>query len=197
MQTANAAARFEPRREGYCNAIQIYPWSKGALYQVCAAVGQITTIALELGERQTGASPIAAGDTARRNRRHGKWVRCVCPRPDSVKPARPDIANNHVAATDRRSYLIELQARGARYMTAVAWVYPATPATRRSRVAPTFIIPAEAARNQGYGLTGDSPPWKPKFIFDDGVRVYVVFPRGIGQGEMPPLFVIGASGEAP
>jgi len=42
---ANAAARVEPRREGYYNAIQVYPWSEGALYQVYAAVGQITTIA--------------------------------------------------------------------------------------------------------------------------------------------------------
>jgi len=46
VENANAAARVEPRREGYYNAIQIYPWSEGALYQVYAAVGQITTIAL-------------------------------------------------------------------------------------------------------------------------------------------------------
>ena len=34
VENANAAARVEPRREGYYNAIQIYPWSEGALYQV-------------------------------------------------------------------------------------------------------------------------------------------------------------------
>jgi type IV secretion system protein VirB9 len=44
-------------------------------------------------------------------------------------------------------------------------------------------------------LTGDSPPWRPISVFDDGRRVYVVFPRGIVQGEMPPLFVIGSDGE--
>ena len=43
---ANAAARVEPQREGYYNAVQIYPWSEGALFQVYAAVGQITAIAL-------------------------------------------------------------------------------------------------------------------------------------------------------
>ena len=59
VENANAAARVEPRREGYYNAIQIYPWSEGALYQVYAAVGQITTIALEPGESLTGAGPIA------------------------------------------------------------------------------------------------------------------------------------------
>ncbi len=65
IENANAAARVEPRREGYYNAMQIYPWSEGALYQVYAAVGQITTIALEPGESLTGAGPIAAGETAR------------------------------------------------------------------------------------------------------------------------------------
>ncbi len=62
---ANAAARVEPRREGYYNALQVFPWSEGALYQVHAAPGQITTLALEPGERLTGPGPIAAGDTAR------------------------------------------------------------------------------------------------------------------------------------
>ncbi len=56
VENANAAARVEPRREGYYNAIQIYPWSEGALYQVYAAPGQITTIALEPGESLTGAA---------------------------------------------------------------------------------------------------------------------------------------------
>ena len=32
--------------------------------------------------------------------------------------------------------------------------------------------------------------------FDEGRKVYVKFPRGIAQGETPPLFVIGASGES-
>jgi len=47
-----------------------------------------------------------------------------------------------------------------------------------------------------YGLTGDNPPWKPVTVYDDGRRVYVEFPRGIVQGEMPPIFAIGPDGEA-
>src|SRR3546814_6350935 len=68
VENANAAARVEPRREGYYNAIQIYPWSEGALYQVYAAPGQITTIALEPGESLTGAGPIAAGEDRKSTR---------------------------------------------------------------------------------------------------------------------------------
>src|SRR3546814_13588553 len=40
VQNANAAARVEPRREGYYNAIQVYPYSEGALSQVYAPPGQ-------------------------------------------------------------------------------------------------------------------------------------------------------------
>ncbi|CAL5243561.1 hypothetical protein PASLES2_16285 [Pseudomonas aeruginosa] len=31
--------------------------------------------------------------------------------------------------------------------------------------------------------------------FDDGEKVYIQFPPGIAQGELPPLFVIGAQGD--
>ena len=47
----------------------------------------------------------------------------------------------------------------------------------------------------GVQVQGSSPPWRPVSVFDDGRRVYVVFPRGIVQGEMPPIFVIGSKGE--
>jgi type IV secretion system protein VirB9 len=106
---ANQAARVEPRQAGYFNAIQIYPWSEGALYQVYAAPGQITTIALEPGERLAGTGPIAAGDTARwiigdTESGAGRDARVL------VKPTRSDISTNLVISTDRRTYLIELNA---------------------------------------------------------------------------------------
>ncbi|CUA89236.1 P-type conjugative transfer protein TrbG [Chelatococcus sambhunathii] len=197
VENANAAARVEPRREGYYNAIQIYPWSEGALYQVYAAPGQITNIALEPGESLTGAGPIAAGDTAR-------WIIGDTESGSGttrrvhilVKPSRPEISTNLVVTTDRRTYMIELRAREALYMPAVAWAYPAPPAGQRQAVPATPVIPAVAARNYRYGLTGDNPAWKPVAVYDDGRRVYVEFPRGIVQGEMPPIFVLGSNGEA-
>jgi type IV secretion system protein VirB9 len=47
-----------------------------------------------------------------------------------------------------------------------------------------------------YRIEGDSPPWRPVNAYDDGRKVYVEFSPGIGQGEMPPLFVIGPDGSA-
>ena len=196
VENANAAARVEPRREGYYNAIQIYPWSEGALYQVYAAPGQITNIALEPGESLTGAGPIAAGDTAR-------WIIGDTESGSGtsrrvhilVKPSRHDISTNLVVTTDRRTYMIELRARESLYMPSVAWAYPAQPADQRQTVPAAPIIPAEAARNYRYGLTGDSPPWKPISVFDDGRRIYVVFPRGIEQRQAAQP--AKATGESP
>jgi type IV secretion system protein TrbG len=37
--TANDAARVEPRRAGYFNAVQVFPYSSGALYQIYASPG--------------------------------------------------------------------------------------------------------------------------------------------------------------
>ena len=44
-------------------------------------------------------------------------------------------------------------------------------------------------------ISGSNPPWKPLRAFDDGEKVYIQFPPGIAQGELPPLFVIGAQGD--
>lgn len=196
IENANAAARIEPRREGYYNAIQIYPWSEGALYQVYTAPGKITDIALEPGEALTGAGPIAAGDTAR-------WIigdttsgSGEAPQVHIlVKPARPDIETNLVVTTDRRVYRIELRSVEGFYMPAVAWNYPRSSGSQRPVVLATPRIPALAARNYRYGLTGDTPPWRPVSVYDDGRRVYVEFPGGIVQGEMPPIFVLGPDGK--
>jgi type IV secretion system protein VirB9 len=195
VENANIAARVEPRKEGYFNAIQIYPWSEGALYQVYAAPGQITVIALEPGESLTGAGPIAAGDTAR-------WIIGDTESGSGatrrvhvlVKPTRPDISTNLVITTNRRTYMIELRSGEKPYMPAVAWAYPQV-ASQRSNIPTAPIIPALAARNYRYGLTGDTPPWRPVSVYDDGRRVYIEFPRGIVQGELPPIFVIGSNGE--
>ena len=175
-----------PGRERQCGS-QIYPWSEGALYQVYAAPGQITNIALEPGEALTGAGPIAAGDTAR-------WIIGDTESGSGatrrvhilVKPTRPDITTNLVVTTDRRTYMIELRAEEQPYMPAVAWAYPQPPATQRATPA-TPSRPAISARHYRYGLQGDSPPWRPVSVFDDGRRVYIDFPAGIVQGEMPPL----------
>jgi type IV secretion system protein TrbG len=196
IETANDAARVEPRKEGYFNAVQVFPFSPGALYQIYAAPGQITDIALEPGEQLTGSGPVSAGDTVR-------WVVGDTESGSGdtrrvhimVKPTRPAIETNLVVNTDRRTYLIELRSREKPYMPSVAWFYPEDRTARAQAVPPTPVLPDPSQRRYRYTLEGDNPPWRPVDAYDDGRKVYVEFSPGIVQGEMPPLFVIGPDGK--
>src|SRR5579872_2783947 len=194
--TANDAARVEPRRAGYFNAVQVFPYSPGALYQIYASPGQITDIALEPGEQLTGSGPLAAGDTVR-------WIVADTESGNGdtrrvhimVKPTRAAIETNLVVNTDRRTYLVELRSREQTYMPAVAWFYPES--RIHAKVLPqTPFIPNAEQRNYRYAIDGDNPPWRPVDAYDDGRKVYIEFSPGIVQGEMPPLVVIGADGRA-
>jgi Conjugal transfer protein len=54
---------------------------------------------------------------------------------------------------------------------------------------------SKGKRRYRYVIEGDHPPWRPVNVFDDGRKVYIEFSPSIGQGEMPPLFVIGQDGK--
>ena len=124
VEEANGAARVQPTRAGYINAMQVYPYSDGALYQVYAAPGQVTDIALADGEQLVGAGPVAAGDTVR-------WVIGDTESGTGptkrihilVKPTRPDLVTNLVINTDRRTYHVELRSTEKTYMASVSWAY--------------------------------------------------------------------------
>lgn len=201
---ANAAARVEPSGQGFVNAIQQYPFTEGALYQVYAAPGQVTDIALQEGEQLVGPGPVAAGDTVRwmigdTQSGVGQATRVHI----LVKPIRNDIATNLVINTDRRTYHLELRATPATYMASVSWTYPADTliALRAAREvemrnAPVSVGIVLDRLGFGYTFSGDKPDWRPVRAFDDGTRVYIEFPESIATGEMPPLFVIGADGQA-
>lgn len=202
VNRANAAARVQPVRDGFINAVQVYPFSSGALYQVYTAPGQITDIALQPGEQLVGTGPVAAGDTVR-------WIIGDTESGTGatrqihilVKPTRADLTTNIVINTDRRTYHMELRSTTSTYMASVSWQYPQDQliALRRQNAAAQAAAPMASgvdlsALNFRYAIEGDSPPWRPLRAFDDGRQVFIEFPRGIGQGEMPPLFVIGPEG---
>ncbi|MGE3712259.1 MAG: P-type conjugative transfer protein TrbG [Hyphomicrobiaceae bacterium] len=204
VEQANGAARMQPTRAGYINAMQVYPFSEGALYQVYAAPGQITDIALAPGEQLVGSGPVAAGDTVRwvigdteSGTGSTKRVHIL------VKPTRPDLLTNLVINTDRRTYHLELRSTERTYMASVSWAYAQDQliALRRQNAAAGAATPVATgvdinALNFRYRIDGDNPPWRPLRAFDDGRQVFIAFPTGIGQGEMPPLWVIGPAGGA-
>jgi P-type conjugative transfer protein TrbG len=204
VDQANGEARVQPTRAGYINAIQVYPYSDGALYQVYAAPAEITDIALEPGEQLVGSGPVAAGDTVRwiigdtqSGTGAAKRVHIL------LKPTRPDLVTNLIIDTDRRTYHLELRSDDKTYMAAVSWLYAEDQliALRQQNAAADAATPIATgidinALNFRYRIEGENPAWRPLRAFDDGRHVFVEFPAGIRQGEMPPLWVIGAQGGA-
>lgn len=197
VNAANRAALQEPSADDYVNAIQIYPYSDGALYQLYAAPQEVSDIALQPGENLTA---ISAGDTTRwvvGNTTSGsgatRQVHIL------AKPFAANLKTNLVITTDRRSYHLQLESTPHTFMAAVSWTYPQETLVTEQPVAAALPIPADGFASIenlhfDYAISGDTPSWKPIRAFDDGTHVYIEFPTTIGQGEAPPLFVSGPGG---
>jgi P-type conjugative transfer protein TrbG len=200
VSRANMEARIAPSREGYINAIQVWPYADGALYQVYTSPGRVTVIALQQGEELV---TVSAGDTVRwivgdTASGAGATLRVNI----LVKPTRTGLKTNLVVTTNRRIYLLELSSTSQAWMASVSWDYPKDRmlALQKQAQQAQASAPVETGMTLDqirfrYAVSGDSPPWKPLRAFDDGERVYIQFPNGIAQGELPPLFVIGARGD--
>ncbi len=197
---ANREARMPPRRDGFINAIQVWPYSDGALYQVYASPGRVTLVLLQPGERLIDVS---AGDTVRwivgdSTSGSGESLRVNL----QVKPVRAGLKTNLVVTTDKRIYLLELTSTDSAWMASVSWDYPQDrlEALKAQNDAARQVTPLAAGLSLDqlrfrYAITGDGAPWKPLRAFDDGRKVYIQFPAGIAQGELPPLFLVGPDGE--
>jgi len=119
-----------------------------------------------------------------------------------VKPIRSDLKTNLVITTSHRTYLLELTSTQKAWMASVSWDYPRDRMLALQRQAQTAntATPIDTGLSLEnlrfrYAISGSNPPWKPLRAFDDGEKVYIQFPAGIAQGELPPLFVIGAQGD--
>ena len=201
VTAANRAALREPSRDGYINAVQIYPYSEGALYRLYAAPERVTDIMLQVGEAIVS---VAAGDTARwtvgdttRGADETKRVHIL------VKPFAAGLSTNLVITTDRRAYHLQLESTSGTAMAALSWTYPQDRliALRAQNQQAAASGPAASGLdverlNFRYKIEGDAAPWRPLRAFDDGAQVFIQFPAGIGQGEMPPLFILGAANGA-
>ena len=201
VAAATQAARVEPRPYGWQGATQLFNFSLGGLYQVYTAVGQVTDITLQEGETLSDTGAVAAGDTVR-------WVIGEASSGTGpsrrthilVKPTDPGLKTNLVINTDKRTYHVEVRSTSATYMASVGWSYPQDEliAVKARLEAANEIAATQvqvgidpAKLDFSYRLSGDTPPWRPVQVFDDGAKTYLLFPETIAQSELPPLFLIG------
>ena len=197
---ANRAATDLPTTRAFENAVQVYPYRDGAIYQAFVAPGAVTDIALQPGETLVA---VAAGDTAR-------WVigDTTSGSGESrrthilVKPHATGLATNLVVTTDRRTYYLKLDATASTAMTGISWIYPADALIALRATPPSLPTAAATAGldverlNFGYTISGSRAAWRPLRAFDDGRQTYLEFPSSIASGTAPPLFVVGPNGAA-
>lgn len=201
VRAANAKAIQEPLAPAFVNAVQVYPYGEGVLYRLFAAPERVTDIALQPGEAIVS---VAAGDTARwtvgdttSGAGESRRVHIL------VKPFAAGLSTNLIITTDRRTYHLQLESTSATAMAALSWTYPQDEliAIRRQQEAAEVARPVAAGLaieqlHFGYAITGDKPGWRPLRAFDDGRQTFIELPASVGVGEAPPLFVIGAQGDA-
>lgn len=201
IAAANRAATIEPSPPAFLNAAAVMPYAEGAIYQVFTTPERVTDIALQPGE-VLGA--VASGDTARwvigdttSGAGAGKRVHIF------VKPYAAGLSTNLIITTDRRTYHVALASVRGTGMSALAWTYPqdALLAIKRSEEAAAAAAPVAAGLDVdqlhfNYAISGDTPRWRPLRAFDDGRQTYIEFPVSLAVGEAPPLFLVGAKGEA-
>lgn len=201
VAAANRSATRQPQAQGFLNAVQVYPFSEGTVYQIYTAPGAVTDIALQPGESLIA---VASGDTVR-------WVIGDTTSGSGsekrthvlVKPFSTGLKTNLIITTDRRSYHLQLASTAKTAMAALSWTYPQDDliALRRATQAAEAAAPIASGLaieqlSFNYQLSGDRPSWRPLRAFDDGRQTFVELPAAIATGETPPLFVIGPSGAA-
>lgn len=188
LTTANADARRRPDPDAFVDATQMYDFAPGALYEIYAAPGFLSTILLEPGE---AIVTVAAGDTTRWMVEETTSGDLADPRTLLlVKPTRAGIRTNIVLATDRRTYLIEaIAVDGRAYSAQTAWRYPAEPMRNHAAAISGVALDALNFRYRIETVRGQPPRWRPVRVFDDGRRTYVEFPLDIATSEAPPLFL--------
>lgn len=201
VASANRASLQEPTATGFLHAVQVYPYSDGALYRLFAAPERVTDIVLQPGEAITS---VAAGDTARwtvgdttSGSGPTKRVHIL------VKPFSAGLSTNLLITTDRRVYHLQLQSTSRTAMAALSWTYPQDDliAIQRQRAVAEAGAPVAAGLavdqlNFQYAISGDKPAWRPLRAFDDGRQTFIEFSPSVAVGEVPPLFVLGSKGEA-
>jgi P-type conjugative transfer protein TrbG len=206
-EAARARATEIASPSAYINAVAVYDFVPGQVYQVYTSPDYVTTITLKPGEKLISK---VAGDTTR-------WViGDTTTGADAaatilvvIKPVRANLRTNLMLSTNQRVYQIDLVAlSGNQYQNAISWNYPQD--DMRDALAKANALNAQASQTELTGVAienlhdnyaidlkqGSKPDWLPKAIFDDGAKTYIDFPDNLGTTSAPPLFIVGTDSEA-
>ncbi len=215
VDQARRDATQQPTPDGFINAVQVYQYEQGVVYEVITSPGFVTALRLRPGEELLD---LAAGDTTRwlvqtiesgtenesrpidSTRFDDTGSKQIARTSVLLKPRRPLLQTNLVIATNERTYLIDAKSvEAATYHSVVEWTYPMSELLVRRRAAAAQPQPTSSStlRNYAYVVKvppGSAPAFTPVSVYDDGARLYLKFSGKVDTTRRPPLFALGKDG---
>ena len=192
LNQALREAKQRPQEEQFLNAITIYDFIPGSVYQIYTAPHRVSMISFELGEVIVSAPQ--SGDTVRwqiNNILSG--VGANARQHLVIKPLRDGLTNNMIITTNKgRVYLLELISLKHSYMTEISWNYApeqivvnnSEPSNTEEKLTKKLNFNYKIINKRG------KPSWRPSQVFDDGQKTFIQFPASINQNELPGLFIV-------
>jgi type IV secretion system protein VirB9 len=191
-----------PLPENWINAITVYDYMEGALYQIYLTPNRTTDIFFSPGEEIISQ---AAGDTLRwvvgeTESGNGKSKRFHL----LVKPRHTNIETNLTIMTNMRTYYLELHStKNESYMAAVQWNYPNDNIVKRYKKtreeeskesSKVLELQNLTSMNFEYKFKADRDEddieWYPVRAFDDGKKTFIQFPPDMRHRQAPALYVL-------
>lgn len=121
-----------------------------------------------------------------------------------VKPLEPGLTTSTIITTDRRSYTIKLVSTKNKGVSEINFDYPEDTAqawdeyrAAQAKHAYATTLPTGQSIEKldfGFRMSGDSPKWKPKRVYTDGVKTYIQFPSSSLADEAPALVALQGGG---
>lgn len=187
----------------HVNAKVVFNYMDSAIYHVDTAIGHETNLQLQPGEVLVGTDKPISGDTVRWDATTTKAG--TAPNETTlvvIKPKEPGIDTNMLITTNRHIYNITVSAGDSAdspFMPIVAWSYPYDEAQDKAKIEdakrreddtkePLGVDPAKLMF--AYTIKGDSYPWKPVRVFDDGTKTFIEMAPTMKSYDAPSLFVL-------
>ena len=191
LKQANARARQQPAPTGFVNAIQVYDYMPGALYQIYAAPNHVSTITFAPGEELL---LVSVGDKTR-------W-KIIEAEAQNVSPmlvikvTHAKLHSTMVVTSTKRTYLFELKSYQHQYMANVKFAYPQETIRRFTRRAKAqnakkpkaFAVPLSAIGSHYRMVVKNKdkrPSFTPRRAFVYGKKTYIEFPFQLNKAKLP------------
>jgi len=122
---------------------------------------------------------------------------------DTLRPhiflaaSQPGLRTGVIVTTTKRTYLLDLKSVLTSPIRVVRWTYPQEMTVKPRKAKEPGLLPDPQEPRQyhvGYKIEGGKPDWKPRSIWDDGKKTYIVYPEFALFECVPMLRLIGPNG---